>query len=173
MVKNVFMVPVFRFLLLLFLCSCSVGEPDPYDKFAMSYLYSGVGYKFTLDPIKFQRLDFNRKDPALCQVDFELKGIRRQGNELTLEIERPKGCAGKYELVWDGIWQESTPRRMQVYLTGSFGSCVGSVETERDVIKIDLAAALQGEQKDLFTIYLREQCSIRDFSCVGNCDLNI
>ena|GEM_PF-2920537 len=173
MVKNAFMVPVFRFLLLLFLCSCSVGEPDSFDRLANSYLISGQGYRFTLDPVKYQRIDFNRKDPTLCQVDFELKGIKRQGNELTLEIERPKGCTGKYELVWDGIWQETSPRRMQVYLTAAFGACAGSAETELDVIKVDLATAVQGDPKDLFTIYLREQCSFRDFSCIGNCDLSI
>jgi hypothetical protein len=173
MVKKSFMTSVFRFLLLLFLCSCSVGEPDASHRLASSYLISGVGYRFTSDPVKFQRLDFNRRGPAECQVDYELKGMKRQGNELTLEIERPKGCAGKYQLVWDGIWQESSPRRMQVYLTASFESCVGSVETERDVITIDLASAVQGEPKDLFTIYLREHCSFRDFNCVGNCDLSI
>ncbi len=167
------MVSVFRFLLLLFLCSCSVGEPDASDRFANSYLISGIGYRFTSDAVKFQRLDFNRKNPALCQVDYELKGIKRQGNELTLEIERPKGCKAVYELVWDGIWQEASPRRMQVYLTALFDSCVGSTETELDVIKIDLATALQDSQKDLFTIYLREHCSVREFNCAGNCDLSI
>ncbi len=167
------MISVYRFLLLLFFCSCSVGEPDPSDRLRNSYLVNGVGYLFTADAAKFQYLDFNRENPALCQIDFELKGIKRLGNELTLEIERPKGCKRTYELVWDGNWQESVPRRMQIYLTALSTPCVGGTETELDVIKVDLATALQEAPKDLFTIYLREHCSVRDFNCVGNCDVSI
>lgn len=168
------MIPVYRFLLLIFLCSCSVGEEDPVlggsDGF---YSSIGTNYKFTLDPVKYQRLDFNRKDPSLCQVSFEIIGVKRADNELTLEIERPKGCIGTYELVWDGKWQESSPRRMQVYLTGVFSSCSPTSETQIDVIKLDMTKALREAPTDLFTIYLREHCSFRDFNCVGNCDLSI
>lgn len=167
------MVSAFRFLLLLFLCSCSVAEPDDSGRLASSYNVSGVGYRFTLDAAKYQQLDFKRKDPSLCKVNFEIKRVKRQGNELTLEIERPKGCKGMYELVWDGTWQESSPRRMQIYVTGLFSSCLGGSETELDVVKVDMATALQDTPKDLFTIYLREHCSFRDFNCSGNCDLNI
>lgn len=167
------MVSVFRFLLLVFLCSCSVGESDSLQGFARSYQVQGEGYLFTLDLGKFQRLNFNRKDPSLCQVSFEIRGVKRVGNELTLEIERPKGCTGKYELVWDGIWQETSPRSIQLYLTGLFTACAGGSETELDVIKVDLAKALLEEPKDLFSIYLREHCSFRDFNCVGNCELSI
>lgn len=167
------MIPVFRFLLLVFLCSCSVGESDADLGFSRPYQVQGVGYKFTMDAGKFQRLDFNRRDPSLCQVSFEIRSVKRSGNELTLEIERPKGCTGVYELVWDGIWQESFPRRMQMYLTGMFTSCNTGSETDVDVIKVDLAKALLEEPKDLFTIYLREHCSFRDFNCVGDCDFKI
>lgn len=167
------MVPVFRFLLLAFLCSCSLGESDADLGLGNSYQVQGVGYRFTVDAVKFQRLDFNRKDPSLCQVSFEIKSVKRVGNELTLGIERPKGCTGIYDLVWDGIWQESSPRRMQLYLTGMFTSCNAGYETELDVIKVDLAKALITDPKDLFTIYLREHCSFRDFNCVGNCDFKI
>lgn len=167
------MTSVLRFFLLAFLCSCSVGDPDANPGLANFYQVQGVGYRFTVDSGKYQRLDFNRKDPSLCQVGFEIKSIKRTGNELTLEIERPKGCNGTYDLVWDGNWQESSPRRMQVYLTGMFTSCSGGTGMELDVIKIDLAKALLEAPKDLFTIYLREHCSFRDFICVGNCDLRI
>jgi hypothetical protein len=140
---------------------------------ANSYQIDGVGYRFIVDAAKFQRMDFDRNAASFCKVNFEIKGIKRVGNELTLEIERPKGCVGIYELVWDGVWQESSPRRMQIYLTGLFNSCIGGSETELQVIKVDLATALQDMPKDLFTIYLREQCSFRDFNCVGNCELKI
>lgn len=167
------MVSVYRFLLLVFLCSCSVGDENPSGGFGGFYSSLGPGYKFTLDPVKYQRMDFNRKDPSVCQVNFELKKITRNGKELTLEIERPKGCNGTYELVWDGKWQESLPRRMQVYLTGLFNACSPGSETEVDVIKLDLEKSIREAPKDLFTIYLREHCSFRDFNCVGNCDLTI
>ena len=168
------MVSVYRFLLLVFLCSCSVGEEDPAQG-AFDGFYSSIGsnYKFTLDPVQYQRLDFNRKDPSLCQVNFEIKSIKRTQNELTLEIERPKGCNGTYELVWDGKWQESSPRRMQVYLTGIFANCGPTVERQLDIVKIDLTKAVREAPSDLFTIYMREHCSFRDFNCVGNCDLSI
>lgn len=163
----------FRFLLLLFLCSCSVGESDADLGLGNFYQINGVGYRFTVDRAKFQQLDFERNAASFCKVNFEIKRIKRQGNELTLEIERPKSCTGTYDLVWDGLWQESSPRRMEVYLTGLFNSCTGSSEMVLDVIKVDLATAVQGEPKDLFTIYLREHCSFRDFNCIGNCDLII
>ncbi len=167
------MTRVFRFLLLLFLCSCSVGNEDPFGPgLNSSFQVQGPGYRFTADPVKYQQLDFNRKDPSLCQVGFELKKITRNSTELTLEIVRPKGCNGIYELVWDGKWQESSPRRMQVYLTGIFNSCTPSSELETDVIQVDLAKALREKPTDLFTIYLREHCSFRDFNCVGNCNLS-
>lgn len=164
---------VFRFFLLLFLVSCSVGDAEDNRDGKELYNVVGPGYQFTVDAGKYQRLDFKRMDPSLCQVNFELKGIKRTEKELTLSIERPKGCVGKYELVWDGTWQESSPRRMQLYLTGMFPSCAGSSETELDVIKVDLDRALLGASSDLFTIYLREHCSFRDFNCVGNCDLSL
>lgn len=164
---------VFRYLLLLFLVSCSFEDPDDQSGPAGFYYVEGPGYRFVVDMGKYQRLDFNRKDPSLCQVSFELKGIKRDGNELSLEIERPKGCTGTYELVWDGIWQESSPRRMQLYLTGQFTACAGGAENEIDVIKVDLAKALLNDPGDLFTIYLREHCGFRDFNCVGNCDLTL
>ena len=167
------MVSVFRFLFLLFLCSCSVGDQDMDMDLANSYQIQGIGYRFVADRGKYQALDFNRKDASLCQVGFEIKSIKRQGNELTLEIERPKGCKGFYELVWDGTWQESAPRRMQIYLTGRFAACTGSSEVEIDQVKVDLATALQDESKDLFTIYVREHCGFRDFNCIGNCDLKL
>lgn len=78
-----------------------------------------------------------------------------------------------YDLVWDGIWQESSPRRMQVYLKSMFNTCSVWSETELDVLKVNLAKAIPDFQKDLFTIYLREHCSYRDFNCVGNCNLSI
>lgn len=167
------MVSFFRFFLLVFLCSCSLGESDPTSGFADFYQVQGVGYRFTVDSGKYNRMDFNRKDPSLCQVSFEIRGIKRDGNELTLQIERPKGCSRMYELVWDGNWQESAPRRIQVYLTSMFNTCSVGSETEIDVLKVDLAKALQETPKDLFTIYLREHCSYRDFNCVGNCNLSI
>lgn len=167
------MASVFRFFLFVFLCSCSVGDSDPTLGFANFYQVQGQGYRFTVDSGRYQRMDFNRKDTSLCQVNFEIKSIKRIGNELTLEIERPKGCTGTYDLVWDGRWQESSPRRMQVYLTGLFNTCSVSSETELDLIKVDLAKALRQMPEDLFTIYLREHCSFRDFNCVGNCDLKI
>ncbi|GAA0878744.1 hypothetical protein GCM10009119_17120 [Algoriphagus jejuensis] len=138
-----------------------------------SYQVSGVGYRFTVNQAKYQQLDFNRKGLELCQVNFEIKGIKREGSELTLQIERPKGCAGIYELVWDGIWQESSPRRMQLYLTGMFTGCVGGTGTELDTVQIDLAKAVLSAPKDLFTIYIREHCSFRDFNCEGNCEVSI
>lgn len=167
------MVSVFRFLLLVLLGSCAIGDEDPSDDFKRLYLISGEGYRFIVDPVKYQQLDFNRKDSGLCQVNFEIKSIKRNQNELTLEIERPIGCIGIYDLVWDGKWQESLPRRMQVYLTRIFNSCSPSSDTEIDVIKVDLQKALRETPTDLFTIYLREHCSFRDFNCVGNCDLSI
>ena len=167
------MVRVYRFLLLVFLCSCSVGDQDPAAAFDGFYSAIGPGYRFTVDPVKYQQLDFNRKDTSLCQVAFEVKSVKRDLNELTLEIERPIGCNGTYELVWDGKWQESFPRRMQVYLTGFFSTCTPGSETAIDVVKVDLAKALREMPSDLFTIYLREHCSFRDFNCVGNCNLSI
>ena len=158
------MTSAFRFLLLLFLCSCSLGDGDGDLGLGQYYNIQGPGYRFTADAGKYQQLDFNRKDPSLCQVGFEIKSIIRKGNELSLEIERPKGCNGTYELVWDGIWQESSPRRMQLYLTGLFTACGGGTETELDVIKVDLAKALLDSPGDLFTIYLREHCSFRDLT---------
>ncbi|GAB3222638.1 hypothetical protein J0A67_11320 [Algoriphagus aestuariicola] len=167
------MTSVFRFFLLLFLFSCSTGDSDVNPGLENSYQFMGQGYRFTVDAGKYQRLDFNRKDPSLCQVNFEITSIARVGNELSLEVERPKGCTGTYELVWDGLWQESSPRRMQLYLTGLFATCGGGSETEVDVIKVDLEKALLGKSNELFTIYLREHCSFRDFNCVGNCELKI
>lgn len=167
------MVSVYRFLLLLFLCSCSVGDQDPLLNYEGLYQVQGPGYSFRVDPVKYQQLDFNRKDPSLCQISFEIKSINRNSSELTLEIERPKGCNAIYELVWDGNWQESSPRRMQVYLTGIFNSCSTTSEREIDLIKVDLVKALRETPTDLFTIYLREHCSFRDFNCVGNCNLSI
>jgi len=167
------MVSVYRFLLLVFLCSCSVGEEDPVGAFDRFYSSSGPGYRFTIDPVKYQQLDFNRKATSLCPISFEIKSIKRVRNELTLEIERPKGCNGIYELVWDGKWQESSPRRMQVYLTGVFNACTAGAEMQIDVVKVDLVKSLPEAPVDLFTIYLREYCSFRDFNCVGNCDLSI
>ena len=78
-----------------------------------------------------------------------------------------------YELVWDVIWQESSPRRMQVYLTSMFNTSSVWSETELNVLKVNLAKAIPDTQKDLFTIYLREHCSYRDINCVGNCNLSI
>jgi hypothetical protein len=151
-----------------------VGDEDPaFGGLDGFYNSSGPGYRFTVNSAKYQQLDFNRKDPSLCQINFEVKSIKRAQNELTLEIERPKGCNGIYELVWDGKWQESSPRRMQVYLKGEFNSCQISSEMQVDIVKIDLAKSLPGAPVDLFTIYLREYCSFRDFNCVGNCDLSI
>lgn len=167
------MVSVYRFLLLVFLCSCSVGGEDPLRGFDGFYSSSGPGYRFTIDPVKYQQLDFNRKSTSLCQVGFEIKSIKRVGNELTLEIERPKGCNGIYELVWDGKWQESSPRRMQIYLTGDFNACTVGSEMQVDKVKVDLVKSLPEAPVDLFTIYVREYCSFRDFNCVGNCDLSI
>ncbi len=118
-------------------------------------------------------MDFNRKSPSDCQVNYEVKTVKRNGNDLTLEISRPKGCSGIYELVWDGLWQESYPRRMQLYLTASFNSCSPGIETETDVIRVDLEKAIKETSADLFTIYLREYCSFRDFNCEGNCNLII
>jgi hypothetical protein len=171
--KKSFMVSVYRFLLLVFLFSCSVGDENPSDALGGAYFNIGLGYRFTVDPVRYQQLDFNRKDPSLCQVNFEIKSINRNQNELTIRIERPKGCNGSYDLVWDGRWQESSPRRMQVYLTGYFNSCSPNSEREIDEIKVDLAKALREPPTDLFTIYLREHCSFRDFNCVGNCNLSI
>jgi hypothetical protein len=151
-----------------------VTNPDAYLGIAKPYQVQGEGYLFTADPIKFQKLDFNRKDPSLCQVEFEIKKVKREGNKLTLEILRPKDCIGTFELVWDGVWQESSLKRMQVYLTAQFSSCASSSETEVDVIRIDLAKVLQNsEPMDPFTLYLREHCSFRDYNCVGDCDLVI
>ncbi len=164
---------VFRFLLLVFLFSCSIGDGGGDLGLGQYYNVQGPGYQFTADTGKYRQLDFNRNDPSLCQASFEIKRISRNGNELSLEIERPKGCTGIYELVWDGIWQESSPRRMQLYLTGLFPGCAGGAETGLDVIKVDLAKALLDAPGDLFTIYLREHCSFRDFNCVGNCELKI
>lgn len=167
------MVSVYRFVLLAFLCSCSIGDSDPALGFSDFYQIQGPGYRFTVDSAKFQQLDFNRKDPSLCQTIFEIKSINRNASELTLEIERPKGCNGVYELVWDGKWQESSPRKMQVYLTGFFSTCSPGSETEIDVVKVDISKAIRETPIDLFTIYLREHCSFRDFNCVGNCNLSI
>lgn len=166
------MVSIFRFVLLALFCSCSLGESDSNLNFADFYQVQGTGYRFTVDSGKYMRMDFNRKDPSLCQISLEIRGIKRSGNELTLQIERPKGCTGMYELIWDGYWQESSPRRMQLYLTGMFYTCSDGLETEIDEINLDLAKALRESPKDLFTIYLREHCSYRDFNCVGNCDLS-
>lgn len=171
--KNELMASVFRFFLLVFFCSCSVGDQDSPLNAVDLYQIQGPGYRFTLDPVKYRQLDFNRKDLSLCQVQFEIKGIKRSQGELALEIERPKGCNAVYELVWDGQWQESSPRRMQLYLTGIFTTCTPTTETEIDLIKIDLTKAIREAPTDLFTIYLREHCSFRDFNCVGNCDLKI
>ena len=167
------MTSIFRFLLLVFLCSCSVGDTDSDPRLPSEYFSMGPGYRFTVDKVKYQRMDFNRRDPSLCQVSFEIKSVKRNANELTLEIKRPKGCVGSYELVWDGNWQESSPRRMQLYLSAMFTACNAGSEMELDVIKVDLAKALLEDPKDLFTIYLREYCSFRDFNCVGNCDFKI
>lgn len=167
------MVSFFRFVLLAFLCSCTLGESDPALGLSGFYQIQGVGYLFTADSGQYHRRDFNRNDSSLCQVSFEITGIKRVGNELTLQIERPKGCSGMYELIWDGNWQESSPRRIQIYLTSLFNTCSVGPETEMDILKIDLAKALQETPVDLFTIYLREYCSYRDFNCVGNCNLSI
>lgn len=165
---------VIRFFLLLFLCSCAVDNTDAAMGISSPYQVQGEGYVFTADPVKFQKLDFNRKDPSLCQVEFEVRKMKREGNELLLEILRPKGCIGNYELVWDGVWQETSPKRMQIYLTGQFSSCVSGSEQEVEVIRIDLEKAFRNTSPmDPFTIYLREHCSFKDFNCAGNCELII
>lgn len=156
----------------MFLVSCSVdSDGDP--SLNNSYFLTGPGYKFTVDATRYQRMDFARNEASACQVDYEIAGIKRTGSELTLTISRPKGCNGIYELVWNGSWQESSPRRMQLYLTAQFGACTSGSERELDVIKVDLAAATGHHSSDLFTIYLREHCSVRDFNCMGNCDLSV
>ncbi len=168
------MASVMRFFLFLFLCSCSVDSTDVDLGITSPYQVQGEGYLFTADPVKFQKLDFNRKDPSLCQIDFEVRRVKRDGNELTLEITRPKGCEGIYELVWDGTWQESSPKRMQIYLTAQFSSCVSSSETEVDVIRVDMSKALRIiESVESYSVYLREHCNFRDYHCEGHCDLSI
>ena len=156
---------------MVFLCSCTLGISETDLGLGDFYQVQGHGYKFTFDRVRYLQLDFNRKDPTLCQVNFEIKAITREGSELTLEIERPKGCNGIYELVWDGLWQETAPSRMQVYLTGLFSSCSPISETELDVIKVDLANSIRENPTGQFSIYLREHYSFRDFNCVGNCNL--
>ena len=73
------MVLFFRFSLLVFLCSYTLEETEQTMVFA----------------------DFNRIDPLLCQRSFESTGIKRDGNEPALQIERPKECNELHELVLD------------------------------------------------------------------------
>lgn len=168
------MISVFRFVLLVVLCGCVSENPARVSGVAFRYRIQGDGYLVTADLSKYQQLDFNRKSSLFCPVNFDNKKIRREENELLLEILRPKGCPANYELVWDSLWQESSPRRMQVYLTAGFVNCPPGTATELDVIRVDLAKATQSSlPMDPFSGYLCAHCSFRDFNCTGNCDLTI
>lgn len=171
--KTRIMSPVYRFLLLVFLCSCSVNDSDLTSDGSDNFQITGPGYRFIADAVRYNQLDFNRNDPSTCQISFEIKSIKRVDQELSLEILRPKGCNGIYDLVWDGKWQDSAPAQLQIYLTGSFNSCGSGTEKETDLVKVDLAKALPGRPGSSYSIYIREYCSFRDFNCVGNCELRI
>ncbi|MDI1323185.1 MAG: hypothetical protein PSV36_10580 [Algoriphagus sp.] len=95
------MILFFRFSLLVFLCSYTVGETESTMEFADFYHVEGVGYRFDSDSGKYHRMDFYRKDPSLCQGSFVITGIKRDRNEPALQIERPKECDEMHELVWD------------------------------------------------------------------------
>jgi hypothetical protein len=168
------MVSFFRLTFVLFLCSCTLddGLPDSLGPFL--YQVEGKGYKFTVDVRAYREIDFNRGRAAFCGIDTEIKGISRHSNMVTLEFLKPKNCNGTYQLVWDGKWQESNPRKIQIYLISEFPSCVATGEMVSDTIAVDLAKALalSGQYGQTpFSIYIREQCNARDYHCVGDCDL--
>ncbi len=168
------MVSFFRLAFVLFLCSCTLddGQSDSFVPFL--YQVEGQGYRFTVDARTYREIDFNRGRAAFCGIGIEIKGISRRSNMLTLEILKPKNCNGSYQLVWDGKWQESNPRRIQIYLISELPSCVATGEMVSDTITVDLAEALapSGQYGQTpFSIYIREQCNARDYHCVGDCEL--
>jgi hypothetical protein len=168
------MVTFFRFAFVLFLCGCTLDDGQSDSLVPFLYQIQGQGYKFTADPRAYREIDFNRGRAAFCGIETEIRRITRKGDLLTLEILKPKNCNGTYELVWDGKWQESNPRRIQIYLVSEFPSCTAGGERVSDTIEVDLAKALQpGGQygQTPFSIYIREQCNARDYHCEGDCDL--
>lgn len=72
------MVSYFRFFLLAFLCSCTLGESHPTWGFADFYQVQGVGHGFPLDSANYQLVDYTRKDLSPCQVSFEITSVNRK-----------------------------------------------------------------------------------------------
>lgn len=168
------MVSFFRLAFVLFLCSCTLDDGQSDSLVPFLYQVEGPGYKFTVDARAYREIDFNRGRAAFCGIDTEIKAISRRSNMLTLEILKPKNCNGTYQLLWDGKWQESNPRRIQIYLISEFPSCSATGEMVSETIAVDLAKALSpsGQYGQTpFSIYIREQCNARDYHCEGDCDL--
>ena len=163
-------------ILVLFMAvGCSEdGDVPQHLMVSGSYQVQEEDYVFTVNIEKYQEVNFNRQSDFFCTDQLNLKKVRRQGSELTLELTKPATCEGKLELLWDGTVWESNPKKIQIYLIARNNSCPPTDELVTEVIKVDLAKCI-GNYSALmpFNIYLREFCSYRDYDCIGNCDMDI
>lgn len=170
------MISRFKTLLLLAFITCKSTEPDMnvIPPNVSNYEVLGAGWTFSLDFAAYQKLDFTRKDVTSCQTHFQIKRIKRSGDELKIEVNRPESCKLLYKLVWDGVIMETNPSRIQIYLTAQSDNCKYTDSLESDFIILDLSKVIIGASSDdIRQIYLREYCSFRDFNCIGNCDMEI
>jgi hypothetical protein len=78
------MASVFRYILLAFLCSCSLGEGSINQEIGRSNLNKSKEHTFLEGTGKFQPMGVNRRGRAICPVNYEVNIPMRVRNELTL-----------------------------------------------------------------------------------------
>jgi hypothetical protein len=164
----------YRFVLFLFLFSCSLDNSNQDIGTSIAYEVDFGNAKFQADFNQFQKLNFERGSNSFCNSPISIVGLKREGDMLTIQVRRNGNCKGGYRLVWNGSVQESFPERVQLYLYPEFTGCSLSGDSVVEEIKIDLKKAfvsLKPELVNRMYLYLREYCSLVDYLCEGNCDL--
>ncbi len=159
------------------LASCDNDSSDgDSDLKGTNYKVSTGDFTFYANKEKYTDLETLRGDDTLCQIETKVVKVKREGNNLTIDISKPKNCDVEFEVVWNGTILESFPMQAHLYIHPTSNNCTDQDEKEIKVLILDLEEVL----KDLDASYIentnftiKESCRLVDIVCAENCDVTI
>ena len=152
--------------------SCTSESDFEQQQPSEKYTVVQEGYSFFADQKRYKEADVRRAQGGLCDVEWKILQVQRTGNELTLQLSKPKDCKVRYEFIWDGTLMESFPMMAHVFVKAVGENCVAD-EYEEEVIKVELNEVFKNLSVDEiantnFTV--RDACSLEDFRCTDDCN---
>jgi hypothetical protein len=155
--------------------SCTQESDFEQQQPSEQYTVIQEDYSFFADHQKYKEADTKRAQGDLCNVEWKIIQVQRTGNELALQLSKPKDCKVRYEFIWNGILMESFPMMAHILVKAVGENCVAE-EYEEEVITVELDTVFKNLTTDdiantNFTV--RDACSLEDFNCTDDCNTSI